>query len=74
MLSDNNLICMLPHIYKSIIVELKVGIYVHLQSFLFECGFHHIQLVPNLLVIAFKNLYVLVDMMEDYADARYTTV
>jgi hypothetical protein len=26
------------------------------------------------LVIAFKNLYVLVDMMEDYADARYTTV
>lgn len=71
LLSDNNLICMLPHIYKSLIVELKVSVYVHLQSFLFECGFHHIQLVPNLLVIA---LYVLVDMVEDYPDARYTTV
>lgn len=54
-------------------MELKVCVYVHLQSFLFECGFHHIQLVPNLLVIALKNLYVLVDMV-DYADARYTTL
>lgn len=65
---------MLLHIYKSLIVELKVCVYVHLQRFLFECGFHHIQLVPNLLVIALKNLYVLVDMVEDYADARYTTL